>query len=273
MPCVKRVFAVQFDIPDKLQRGNHVVGFGVVRPRGFPPRVDAEVVKLFVQAGSLTQTSRVLEIGVGTGRIALPLARHVGAYHGVDLSGRMLGKLRTKLSNEPIYLSMGDATRLPYRAGAFDAVVAVHVFHLIPDWRGVLAEITRVLKPMGLLLHGGGQRAAADRLNELWRAAIKQDRRGPVPPGEDEQFLEKAGWSRVGEDIVHRYPDEKSPQQFLDSIRNRLWSSCWKMSDEEIEAGYQTMLAYIQEHYPDPTQPVAAEQAFRVRVYRPPTII
>jgi hypothetical protein len=43
------------------------------------------------------------------------------------------------------------------------------------------------------------------------------------------------------------------------------------MSDEEIEAGYQTMLAYIQEHYPDPTQLIAAEQAFRVRAYRPPT--
>jgi hypothetical protein len=52
---------------------------------------------------------------------------------------------------------------------------------------------------------------------------------------------------------------------------NRIWSSCWKMSDEEIEAGYQTMLAYIQEHYPDPTQLIAAEQAFRVRAYRPPT--
>ena len=81
-------------------------------------------------------------------------------------------------------------------------------------------------------------------LNELWRKAINAERHGPFPRGESEQFIENAGWSRLGE-AAHRYPDAKSPQQFLDSIRNRLWSSCWSMSDAEIEAGYQTLLAHI----------------------------
>jgi ubiquinone/menaquinone biosynthesis C-methylase UbiE len=239
--------------------------------RGFPPGVDADVAKTFVQAGSLTKTSRVLEIGVGTGRIALPLARHVGAYFGIDLSSKMLGKLRDKQTDEPLYVVIGDATRLPYRAGMFDAVVAVHIFHLIPGWHDALAEIVRVLKPEGLLLHGGGRRAGEDHLNELWRKAIKAERHGPIPRGESEEFIENAGWSHVGE-VVHRYPDAKSPQQFLDSIRNRLWSSCWKMTDEEIDAGYQTLLAHVRDRYPDPTQPIVNEQAFHVRIYKPPTL-
>jgi ubiquinone/menaquinone biosynthesis C-methylase UbiE len=235
--------------------------------RGFPPGVDAEVAKAFVQAGNLTATNRVLEIGVGTGRIALPLARHVGAYFGIDISGNMLGKLRGKQTDEALHVVIGDATRLPYRTGAFDAVVAVHIFHLIPGWRDVLTEIVRVLKPKGLLLHGGGKSAGEDRMNELWRNAINAQRHGPFPRGESEEFIEQSGWSQVGE-VVHRYPDAKSPQQFLDSIRNRMWSSCWNMSDEEINAGYQTMLAYVQEHFADPVEPVAAEQVFGVRAYK-----
>lgn len=235
--------------------------------RGFPPGVETEVAKTFASAAGLTKTSRVLEIGVGTGRIALPLARHVGIYCGVDLSPKMLGKLLDKRNDEPLHVVEGDATRLPYRAGGFDAVVAVHVFHLIPDWRGVLAEIARVLKPEGLLLHGGGQRADEDRLTELWRKTIRAERNGPFPRGMTEQFIEDTGWSRVGEEI-HRYPDAKSPQQFLDSIRNRMWSSCWQMSDQEIDDGYQTMLAYIQEHFADPSEPIATEQVFRVRMFR-----
>ncbi|HLU09147.1 MAG TPA: class I SAM-dependent methyltransferase [Oceanobacillus sp.] len=237
--------------------------------RGFPPGVDAEVAKAFVQAGNLTQTSRVLEIGVGTGRIALPLARHVKAYFGIDLSGKMLGKLREKQTDEPLYVVIGDATHLQFDTGTFDAVVAVHVFHLIPNWRDALAEVARVLKPQGLLLHGGGRGSGTDRLNELWRQAIKAQRHGPFPRGETEAFIEHAGWSRVGE-AVHRYSDAKSPQQFLDSIRNRLWSSCWSMSDEELDAGYQTMLAYVREHYPDPTQPVVNEYTFHIGAYRRP---
>jgi hypothetical protein len=112
-------------------------------------------------------------------------------------------------------------------------------------------------------------RSSEDRLNQVWRAAIKQDRHGPTPQGEDEHFLEKEGWSLASES-TYPYTDAKSPQGFLDSIRNRIWSSCWKMSDEQIEAGYQIMRAYIHEHYADPSQPIAAEQTFRVRAYRPP---
>jgi ubiquinone/menaquinone biosynthesis C-methylase UbiE len=53
--------------------------------RGFPAGEDRAVAALISQAGGLTATSRILEIGIGTGRIALPLASHVGAIYGVDI--------------------------------------------------------------------------------------------------------------------------------------------------------------------------------------------
>lgn len=80
--------------------------------RAFPSGVEQEAAAAIVRAGKLTNSSRVLEIGIGTGRIALPLARHVGEIYGIDLSRPMLLRLRTKQQNEPVNLVQG--VRLAY---------------------------------------------------------------------------------------------------------------------------------------------------------------
>src|SRR5262245_40719864 len=94
--------------------------------RGFPPGEEQTAAALISQTGGLTPASKVIEIGVGTGRIALPLARYVGAYFGVDISRPMMARLRAKQNGEPISLVEGDATRLPFASHSFDAAVAVH---------------------------------------------------------------------------------------------------------------------------------------------------
>jgi ubiquinone/menaquinone biosynthesis C-methylase UbiE len=48
-----------------------------------------------------------------------------------------------------ISLYVGDVFRLPYRDAALDGVFGFGVLHHLPDWRGGLAEIARVLKPGG----------------------------------------------------------------------------------------------------------------------------
>lgn len=83
----------------------------------------------------------VLEIGVGTGRIALPLrARGLGVV-GVDASAHMLARARAKGLPD---LVRGDAYRLPFRAAAVDATLFVHVLHLLEDPVTALREACRV---------------------------------------------------------------------------------------------------------------------------------
>jgi SAM-dependent methyltransferase len=52
----------------------------------------------------------------------------------------------------PLPLFQSDATRLPAGTGTFGSVLAVHVLHLIPDWRLAVDEAVRVLRPGGALV-------------------------------------------------------------------------------------------------------------------------
>ena len=55
---------------------------------------DTEVTVAFLS--DLAGPGPVLELGIGTGRVALPLAKRGYEVHGVDASEAMVGKLRTK---------------------------------------------------------------------------------------------------------------------------------------------------------------------------------
>lgn len=107
----------------------------------------------------LTGRSRCLEIGVGTGRIALPLHQRGAPLVGVDLSAPMLRRLIGNAGGQPPFpVLLADATNLPFVDASYDAVLASHVLHLIPDWQAAAEEVLRVLRVGGVLLvdFGGG---------------------------------------------------------------------------------------------------------------------
>src|SRR5919197_6636034 len=69
-----------------------------------PGAVDPAVEVLTELAGD----GRALELGIGTGRIALPLARRGVPVHGVDLSRGMVDRLRAKPGGDAIGVTIGD---------------------------------------------------------------------------------------------------------------------------------------------------------------------
>jgi SAM-dependent methyltransferase len=56
----------------------------------------------------LVGTGRVLELGIGTGRIALPLARRGVSVHGIDMSKAMVARLRAKPGADDVGVTIGD---------------------------------------------------------------------------------------------------------------------------------------------------------------------
>ena len=66
----------------------------------------------------------VLELGIGTGRVALPLAQRGHEVHGVDASEAMVEKLRAKIGGENIPVTIGDFAELDIE-GEFSLVYVV----------------------------------------------------------------------------------------------------------------------------------------------------
>jgi SAM-dependent methyltransferase len=71
----------------------------------FEPAVVEPAVDFLVELAAAGQT---LELGIGTGRIALPLARRGVPVHGIELSKAMVAKLRAKPGGESIPVTIGD---------------------------------------------------------------------------------------------------------------------------------------------------------------------
>ena len=89
---------------------------------------------------------RVLDLGCGKGRFASQLKAAGAVVVGMDLSAMMLaGAVGT------VDRVRASARRLPFAAGAFDAVIAVEVFEHLAAIDEVLAEVAAVLKPGGVL--------------------------------------------------------------------------------------------------------------------------
>jgi SAM-dependent methyltransferase len=113
---------------------------------------DAMEVTTELLAAELHGCRRVLEVGVGTGLLALPLSGKGFRVDGIDVSEPMLRRLREKGSDGRIGLAVAAAERLPFGSHAFDGAYLRHVLHLIPDWHAALAEVVRVVRPGGRFL-------------------------------------------------------------------------------------------------------------------------
>lgn len=109
----------------------------------------------------VTTFSTLLEPGIGTGRIAIPLAQLGYRVVGVDISGEMLANLQKRLQGDPIQQRLmfqkADITQLPFANNTIDLAVIVHVFYFIRDWRKAVDEILRVVRKEGsvILMHTG----------------------------------------------------------------------------------------------------------------------
>jgi ubiquinone/menaquinone biosynthesis C-methylase UbiE len=116
----------------------------------------------------------VLDVGTGTALIPIELVRQVrelgdlrsGQRHGqetgrnlrvtaIDLAEEMLklGRINVERAeySDCITLELVDAKGLPYANSSFDAVMSNSIVHHIPEPRGTLAAMWRVLRPGGLL--------------------------------------------------------------------------------------------------------------------------
>jgi len=118
--------------------------------------------------------SHVLDVGCGTGFLALRFAELGHKVTGVDLSSRMIERARSKAQLEDVQVEfrVGDAADLDLPDEAYDLVIARHVIWNLPEPERGVAEWLRVLRPQGRLALVEGKWADNDptRLSRRSRA-------------------------------------------------------------------------------------------------------
>jgi ubiquinone/menaquinone biosynthesis C-methylase UbiE len=113
-------------------------------------------VRWFKRLRPLQPTDVVLEVGCGRGAGAVLTLREMepARVHAMDLDFQMIRKAIKYVSPEfrsRVSFYVGDLEVLPHADGALDAVFCYGVLHHVPNWRGAVAEIRRILKPGGAL--------------------------------------------------------------------------------------------------------------------------
>jgi len=107
------------------------------------------------QLVNLQDGMKVLDVGCGTGSLLKELSqsgRELNLY-GIDLSPEMINGARVKLKDvEHVELYERSAADLLFQSNYFDYVVCMNSLHHHPNPKQSLAEMTRVLKPGGVMI-------------------------------------------------------------------------------------------------------------------------
>jgi ubiquinone/menaquinone biosynthesis C-methylase UbiE len=212
--------------------------------------------------------AHILEVGTGTGRISIPLLERGANLIGCDLSAKMLVRQREKYPSAR--LAQSDAVFLPFPSDHFDALITVHVMHLIGPWREALREFKRVLKPGGVLLNVRTYEAIGDsvrgRMRDHWRDWLKTQNVDTSHPGAQSGSEVKAELQALGAHLKEveavRFSHSYTLRAELDRYANRVSSDTWFVPDSLYLASLDELRTWVMNEYGDLDQQLKETNRF-----------
>jgi ubiquinone/menaquinone biosynthesis C-methylase UbiE len=207
--------------------------------RAMPAEAAARVTDGLVGAlRAVAPSPRVLEVGIGTGRIAIPLRAAGVRVAGIDISPAMLSRLHAHDASVPAAIAL--ASRLPFRDATFDAALFVHILHLVPDPAATLGAARAAVRPGGVLVRGH------TRYDETPRRTIHRRAKEIVAellgrPAETDTPHERAAsaFDATARDLgveparteLARWREATTAREALDALSRRLYSDTWDIPD------------------------------------------
>lgn len=146
--------------------------------------IDAAVDRIV----ELAEGGKVLELGIGTGRLAIPVAVRGVEVHGVDASVEMVGVLRTKPGGEDLPVHIGDFANVDAGRQFSLVVLAANTIFALPDQQAQVAcfaNAARHLAPGGrFVVEAWVPDVGAFRHNRLVRPRVRRGDRISIESAE-----------------------------------------------------------------------------------------
>jgi ubiquinone/menaquinone biosynthesis C-methylase UbiE len=163
--------------------------------RGFGNEVTEEVLG----ALAFFKSRPLLEVGVGSGRNALPLLEKVKPWIiGLDLSREMLrlAKTKTTLFNQNLDLILADAENLPFVKETFEAILCMSTMHYFESHERILALFLETLKDKGVFVYGDLTARESDdrRFLDGMEKTLSKTHAGYCKPSEIRGLIESCGF-------------------------------------------------------------------------------
>ncbi|HWI62199.1 MAG TPA: class I SAM-dependent methyltransferase [Symbiobacteriaceae bacterium] len=234
--------------------------------RGFPPGVAERICTWMLSR--LPHDPAITELGVGTGRIALPFIERGVRYTGFDISEAMLTRLRAKVPDfRNAQVAIADITApLPLGDATQDAVIAVHVLHLV-DAVKALAQVRRVLKPHGALVWGytkHDELAPHSRIRPKFHETVAE--LGAEKPRDFTGQLAKELLAQWGAHATRHtaavWQESETPRQVLEPLREKALSSVWHIPDAILTEAVRRTEAWARSEYGNIDQPHTYDVSF-----------
>jgi ubiquinone/menaquinone biosynthesis C-methylase UbiE len=204
--------------------------------------------------GRIADRGPVLEIGVGTGQLAVPLRARGVPVIGIDISAAMMAKLRAKAGGDAVPLVRADATRLPFPDGGFAGAYGRWVLHLIPNWMDAVHELDRVVTRDGeIAMEPGGETGIFAEIQRRFVDLLGDRARSPGMDPLDRDVVLDAAMSEVGRSLAAvvevSYDRTVRLADHFDRLPRKEFSWTWRVPDDALAAAIPPVRAWAAERW------------------------
>lgn len=207
-------------------------------------QVHPQVLENLLVRGEVGETTRVLEVGCGTGNYIITLHKAVGCpAWGIDPSAGMLAKAQERQAG--VTFLPGSAEEIPFPAESFDLLFSVDVIHHVGRLPAYFQEAHRVLKSGGKICTVTDSEEIIRKrrpLSNYFPETIPAELKRYPPISRLEATMAAAGFGGLRGDTV----ELAYPRSDIQAFRDKAYSSLHLISDASFQQGIARLEADLQ---------------------------
>jgi ubiquinone/menaquinone biosynthesis C-methylase UbiE len=201
------------------------------------------------RVGSKNQI-KLLDLGCGTGRFAIPFANQLGySVTAIDNSKEMIEKAKQKDADSRVDWLVQDVTDLKIAESSFDVIFISHLLHHLDNPQALIQKCYQTLKPSGVIInrYGALEHVRHDPEHRFFPEAIKLDELRCPTIKRVEAWFQNAGFTEVQSETVIQ-PTYTSGEDRLSRVKLKSTSVLTLISQRAFEKGLESFEKYVSEN-------------------------